>query len=243
MNRQARTSRGASSFALFCLALATCVFCITLASRAQIPEPPLPVDPRPLAKLLTQLELASVAEAHNPKKLVEAYLRISDTHLQTAFSLIKVNNHGASERELDVYNKAIAAAGNEALSLVEGKRTVAKRIEQTLYRQIKTLETIDRLFPGEREAFSDAALKRAKQLRLQALNWAFASGDVLKDPDEEKKPKSEPQAKEAPIKNETFYTLRAASCLGVLVARRQFFHILLDRKKAERYNRFRLLSS
>jgi hypothetical protein len=118
-----------------------------------------------------------------------------------AFDLIKVNNHGASERELDIYNKAVAAAGKEAFGLQDGKRTVSKKIEQTLYRQIKTLETIERLFPVEREVFADAALKHAKALRVQALNEAFASGDVLKDPDEEKKPKSEPPPKEAPIKN------------------------------------------
>jgi hypothetical protein len=206
MSQQAGGFRKARSSAatLFRTAVTACVFSITLAgSRAQVPEPPLPVDPRPLAKLLTQVELASVAEAHGHKKLVDAYLRISDTHLQAAFNLIKVNNHGACERELDVYNKAIAAAGKEAFSLDEDKRTVAKKIEQTLYRQIKTLDTIDRLFPGEREAFSDAALKGAKQLRLQALNWAFASGDVLKDPEEEKKPKSEPPVKEGPTKNES----------------------------------------
>jgi len=178
------------------------VLCVTTPlSRAQLPEPPLPVDPRPLSQLISQAEKNSLADSRNPKKLVDAYLKISDTHLQMAFDLIKVNNHGASERELDIYNKAVAAAGKEAFALQEGKRTVSKKIEQTLYKQIKTLETIERLFPLEREMFADAALKRAKALRVLTLKEAFASGDVLKDPDEEKKPTSEPPAKEAPIKN------------------------------------------
>ena len=184
------------------LLLALCVFFVTApGSRAQLPEPPLPVDPRPLIQLIPQVEKNLLADSRNPKKLVESFLKISDTHLQMAFDLIKVNNHGASERELDIYNKAVAAAGKEAFGLQDGKRTVSKKIEQTLYRQIKTLETIERLFPVEREVFADAALKHAKALRVQALNEAFASGDVLKDPDEEKKPKSEPPPKEAPIKN------------------------------------------
>jgi|GEM_PF-1114166 len=205
------------------LVVIICVVAITsVIARGQIPDPPLPVDPRPISKLLTQIELASVAEAHGTKKLVDAYLRISDAHLQTAFELIRVNNHGACERELDVYNKAIAAAGKEAFSLAEGKRIVAKRIEQALYRQIKTLETIDRLFPAEREPFSDAALKHAKQLRLQALNEAFASGDVLKDTDGEKKPKSEPP-QETPIKNEPPpLALRAPASSGDVAAGKQF---------------------
>ncbi|MEK6324891.1 MAG: hypothetical protein AABN33_24885 [Acidobacteriota bacterium] len=161
------------------------------------------MDPRPLSQLLSPVEKAAMAEARNPKKLVDAYLKIADTHLQTALALIKANNHGAAERELDIYNKAVAAAGKEAFALREDRRTVSKKIEQTLYRHIKTLETIERLFPSEREAFADAALKKTKQLRVQALNEAFASGDVLKDPDEEKKPKSEPPANEAPIRSPT----------------------------------------
>jgi hypothetical protein len=175
---------------------------IVSLSQPQLPEPPLPVDPRPISQLLSETEKASLAEAqvHGAKKAVEVYLKLSDTHLQAAFNAISNNNHDAAERDLDIYNKAVAEAGKETFALKDGKRTLAKKIEQTLYRQIKTLESIDRLFPSEREGFADAALKHAKQLRVQALNEAFASGGVLKDPDEETKPKSEPPAKESPPK-------------------------------------------
>jgi hypothetical protein len=148
--------------------------------------------------LISQVERNLIAESRNPKKLIETYLKISDTHLQMALDLIRANNNVGSERELDIYNKAVAAAGKEAFALLDGKRVISKKIEQTLYKQIKTLESIERLFPVEREAFADAALKHTKALRVQALNEAFASGDVLKDPDEEKKP---PPTKEAPVKN------------------------------------------
>lgn len=188
-----------------CLAVAICVFFMITANShahgAQLPEPPLPVDPRPLTQLISAAEKASLAESSNPKKMVEAYLRISDTHLQAAFNAIRVNNFETAERELDIYNKAVSAAGKEAFALQDGKRGVSKRIEQVLYKQIKTLESIERLFPSEREMFADAALKHTKQLRVQALNEAFDSGGVLKDPEEEKKPKSEPPAKEGPPKN------------------------------------------
>jgi len=171
---------------------------LTGTSRAQLPEPPLPVDPRPIAQLITDAEKALLAQSDNPKKLVEAYIKISETHLQAAFDLIVVNNHGAAERELDVYNKAVAAAAKEAFGFQEGKRNLSKRLEQILYRQIKTLEKIDRMFPSEREVFADAALRRTKQLRVQALNAAFDSGGVLNSPDDEKKPKNEPPKKDGP---------------------------------------------
>jgi hypothetical protein len=172
---------------------------IAQAEPVQIPEPPLPVDPRPLSQLLSDAEKASISDS-NPKKVIDAYLKISDSHLQSAFNAIKANNDRAAEQELDVYCKAATAALKETVALQENKRSVSKKIEQILYKQIKTLESIERLFPEERERFADASLKHAKQLRVQALNEAFASGDVLKDPDEESKPKSPPKGKDSPKK-------------------------------------------
>jgi len=51
-----------------------------------------------------------------------------------------------------------------------------------------------RLFPPERVAFTLAALNRAKQLRIQALNETFASGEILDDPSKEKEKKPDTQA-------------------------------------------------
>ena len=182
--------------------LAFILSAIAYSQPIQIPEPPLPVDPRPLSQLLSDAEKATISDS-NPKKVIDAYLKIADAHLQGAFNSIKVNNDRAAEQELDIYCKAATAALKEAVALQENRRSISKKIEQVLYKHIKTLESIERLFPEERERFADAALKHAKQLRVQALNEAFASGDVLKDPDEESKPKSAPKAKDSPPKNQS----------------------------------------
>lgn len=199
-----------------CVLFATAI--VSLA-QPQLLEPPLPVDPRPIAELLSQTEKASVAEAQasGARKAVEVYLKLSDAHLQAAFNAISTNNHNAAERDLDIYNKALAEAGKQTFALKDGRRTLAKKIEQTLYRQIKTLESIDRLFPAEREGFADAALKHAKQLRVQALNEAFASGGVLKDPEEGTKPKSDPPKEPSPKKRPAFplqFTFRSIAFLN-----------------------------
>src|SRR5262245_19457709 len=93
------------------------------SAAAQIPDPPLPIDPTPLQQLLKADEKALLSEANNPKKLIEAYLRISDNHLQIAAGLVRADNFAAAERELDIYNKAVAAAGKEAFSGLENKRS------------------------------------------------------------------------------------------------------------------------
>src|SRR6185369_2948907 len=128
-------ARRACRFVLIpCVLLAAAIISL---SQIQLPEPPLPIDPRPIGQLLSASEKASLAEAqgHGAKKEVEIYLKLSDAHLQAAFNAISNNNHDAAERELDIYNKAVAEAGKETFALKDGRRTLSKKIEQTLYRQ------------------------------------------------------------------------------------------------------------
>lgn len=152
-------------------------------SRAsQVQSPPLPVDPTPLAELLTSAEKAAIAQAHEPKQAVEQYLMIADSHLNTASAAIDGGDYRRSERELDIYKKAASEAVKIAFSLKDGKRSLAKRIEQRLYKNIKLLELVENKFPVERAPFATAALEHARRLRVRALNEAFGTGDVLKTP-------------------------------------------------------------
>jgi hypothetical protein len=170
--------------------LACAILTTATGARAQdgIPPPPLPVDPTPLSDLLSAAERAALAEAKSPKKSVETYLKFSDQHLEAALAAVKNANTRNAERELDIYNKVMAEAAKITFSMQDGKRGLSKKMEQTLYKQLRTLESIERLFPAERLAFAEDAVKKAKQFRVQALNEAFAGGDVLKDPDGEKPP-------------------------------------------------------
>jgi hypothetical protein len=164
----------------------------TIAGQAQDdpPAPPLPVDPTPLAQLLTTAERGALAGEQNPKKIVEIYLKFSDAHLDAALVDIKGGSASKAERELDIYNKIMAEVTKITFSMQDGKRSLSKKMEQSLYKQLRTLESIERLFPAERVAFAEDAIKKAKQIRVQALNQAFAGGEVLKDPNPEKPPTS-----------------------------------------------------
>jgi hypothetical protein len=168
-----------------------CVLPIPLNGAQDLPPPPLPVDPTPLSDLLSQTEKLQLNEARGGKKEIDFYVKVGDSHLEAALSSIKNQDYRSSERELDIYRKAMSEAMKATASQQESRRSLSKKIEQNLYKQIKTLEAVELLFPIERQAFATAALKHAKQLRVQALNAAFASGDTLKDPDEQKKPKAD----------------------------------------------------
>ena len=160
---------------------------------AQIPAPPMPVDPTPLVELITVHERESLANAaSDPKKQVEILLDLATAHIDVAHNAIKESDYRKAERELDVYNKATAQAVTIALAQQKGRRGLAKKVEQHLYKHLRTLELIERLFPVERAMFPEAALKQAKQLRIRALNAAFDSGEVLDDPNKEKGKVSSP---------------------------------------------------
>lgn len=161
---------------------------VDLSSTAQDPRaaqsnhPPLPVDPTPLIELLTARERNWIDSAKNPRKGVEAYLKISDDHVGLALKATEGGDYRTAERELDIYNKAIAEAGRVAFSASDDKRKMAKKVEQALFKHIRVLESVERRFPSERLQFAEAALDHAKALRVRALNEAFAGGDILKSP-------------------------------------------------------------
>jgi hypothetical protein len=159
-----------------------------VAQDDRLPPPPLPVDPTPLEQLLSAQEKESLKKTDDAQKLVDAYLKISETHLDAALAAINASDSASAERELDIYNKTIVETVKTAFAREDKKRRLSKKIEQKLYKQIKTLETIERLFPEDRVAFAESALKQARQTRIQALNEAFAGGEILKDPEEQKKP-------------------------------------------------------
>jgi hypothetical protein len=177
--------------------LAACPLALTLllamSGLAQDDAPPLPVNPAPLEKLITQQERSMLAESRNPKKLVETYLDIADAHLDLAYFSTKEGRIGDAERELDIFNKAVSKAAQLAFSQQGSKRSLSKKVEQRLYKQLRVIDNMIRLFPPERVAFAAAANAQAKQLRVQALNETFAAGEILDDPVKEKKPeKKEP---------------------------------------------------
>ncbi|HEY7547606.1 MAG TPA: hypothetical protein VID27_22100 [Blastocatellia bacterium] len=193
-----------------------CLLMLSNAARAQVDQPgppPLPVDPTPLVDLISAVEKQSIDAARGPKKVAEAYLAIADAHLEAAYAAIKTDDYRTAERELDIYKKALAEVTELALAQQQGKRAMSKKVEQRIYKQLKTLEMVERLFPFERVAFAQDAVKQAKQFRVQALHSSLDTDDVLHEPDEENDEKKEPIKSDPPKKSETsfFSASRAAA--------------------------------
>jgi hypothetical protein len=207
--------------AVAALVLVGFVLLVAPAARAQ-DDPPLPVDPTPLADLMNAQEKALVAGARNPKQTVEAYLKVADGRVEAALAAVKSNDTPRAERELDVFQKAMGECVKVTDSLTDGKRHAAKKVEQALYKELRTLESVERLFPAERVQFAEAAIKRAKRFRVQMLNIAIASGEVLKDPDADKPPKTEVHDEASPVRPPVFQSRGPAALVRPVAWRRQF---------------------
>jgi hypothetical protein len=179
------------------IALLFAVWATEVRAQEKYEPPPLPVDPTPLAQLISEYEKAALDREPNPKKQTEIYWRISENHLQLALTAINNDDYKTSERELDIYNKALDEAAKVVFNLREDRRKTSKKFEQIIYKQLRTLETIDRRFPRERSEFSEFALKHAKQVRGKALNLSFDAGEVITDKDSSNK--TPPQNKDSMV--------------------------------------------
>src|SRR5215813_8194936 len=107
------------SVLLGCVAL---VCPAALPGKRQLPSPPLPIDPTPLPALLNDRDKAMLQQARGPRKLVEAYLDISDAHLDAAEKATDSSDFPTAERELDIYNKSLEQASTTAFSQDSGRR-------------------------------------------------------------------------------------------------------------------------
>jgi len=158
---------------------------------AQHEEPPLPKDPTPLLELITAQEKAEIAKDSKPKDLVEDYLKIAIAHIDAAYKAAQSNDARLTERELDIYNKALAEAAKIAFNVTEDRRKLSKKIEQNIFKSLKTLELVQHYAPEAAVPFVEFAMQHAKKVRTQAINIAFDSGKVLDEKSSEAKPPEE----------------------------------------------------
>src|SRR5690349_17185354 len=63
----------------------------------QMPPPPLPVDPTPLPALLSDGDKVVLQQARGARREVDAYLAISDTHLDAAEKATENSNFPLAE--------------------------------------------------------------------------------------------------------------------------------------------------
>ena len=141
-----------------------------------------------LPQALTEEETQKILKEQKAKKHVEATLKVSDERIASASRLITENQHQSAAHEVDLYAALIIYANAYTRRLpdneIKDRSNCLKQIEQAIFKQTRTLDTLMRDFPHEYHQRAETKLSQVKQIRLQAINDLIGGGLVLKPSEE-----------------------------------------------------------
>ncbi len=161
-----------SSRTIFILLL---VFFLSYAER-QANDPFLP-------ERLSESERQMIERERDPKPHVETVLKIAEARIKNALDFAQGNQHGAVVRELDLFSALIAYADDytRRLPKTRGKdrNHCLKRIEQTIFKQMRNLEGMMRELPFESRETVEPKIGEVKKIRLRAINDLLGAGQVI----------------------------------------------------------------
>jgi hypothetical protein len=143
-------------------------------------------DPSMLGQLpgmLSEMEKQSILKERDPKPHVESALKIAEARIKTAFQLAQENQLSAAAQDLDAFLELIVYADTytrKALASNNKDRNhCLKRIEQTVFKQSRNLESITRALPLESREAVESQIGEVKKIRLRAINDLLGRGQVI----------------------------------------------------------------
>jgi len=141
-----------------------------------------------LPKLLNENEVQSIIKQTEPKSHVEATLKVSDARVVSAMKNVEAGQYQTAVEDVDVYASLIFYANDYTRKLPDAqskdRSNCLKKIEQAIFKQTRTIDTLMREFPHEYHQRAEAKIDQVKQIRLQAINDLIGGGQVLKSTDE-----------------------------------------------------------
>jgi hypothetical protein len=139
--------------------------------------------PGPLPGMLNEMEKQLILKERNPKPHVESALKVAEARIKTAFQLAQENQVQIAARELDAFLALIIYADNYARKSLASKNkdrnNCLKQIEQLIFKQSRSLESITRALPMESREAADSRIGEVKKIRLRAINDLLGSGQVI----------------------------------------------------------------
>lgn len=137
---------------------------------------------------LTEAEAASLRREKSPKSHVEAALKVSELRLGNSLLLSRQSQYQTATRQLIVATSLIVYADQYSRSLPPRKRNdleqCLKRIEQTVFRQNKSLDAILRELPFEFRETGMPLIEQVRKIRLRAINDLLGGGEAIRLPEQ-----------------------------------------------------------
>jgi hypothetical protein len=139
--------------------------------------------PGPLPGMLNEMEKQLILKERNPKPHVESALKVAEARIKSAFQLAQENQVQPAARELEAFLALIIYADaytrKSLASKNKDRNNCLKQIEQMIFKQSRSLESITRALPMESREAADSRIGEVKKIRLRAINDLLGSGQVI----------------------------------------------------------------
>ena len=136
-----------------------------------------------LPVMLSEMEKQLILKERNPKPHVESALKVAEARIKSAFQLAQENQVQTAARELEAFLALIiyadAYARKSLASKNKDRNNCLKQIEQMIFKQSRSLESITRALPMESREAADSRIGEVKKIRLRAINDLLGSGQVI----------------------------------------------------------------
>jgi len=136
-----------------------------------------------LPGMLSEMEKQLILKERSPKPHVESALKIAEARIKSAFQLAQENQVHPAARELEAFLALIIYADTYTRKSLASKNkdrnNCLKQIEQMIFKQSRSLESITRALPLESREAADSRIGEVKKIRLRAINDLLGSGQVI----------------------------------------------------------------
>ncbi len=133
---------------------------------------------------LSEEEAHQIVREGKPKSHVEAAFKVSVARLSQALEFARGSRYQESAQNLDVYAELVSYADSYARRATadrsKDRQSCLKTIEQQIFKQNMTLETIVRELPATYQDTTDRVTSSVKRIRLRAIDDLLGGGSFLK---------------------------------------------------------------
>ena len=161
-----------------------------MTSDPQTPQLKMPGERQPdaLPQELSETETQKILRENTPRPRVDVTLKVSDTRLTSALKFVEESQYKSAAQDVDVYAALIVYADAYTRKLpasqTKDRNECLKKIEQAIFKQTRTVDTVMRQFPVDYREGVEPKIDQVKQIRLRAINDLLGGGKVIKTSDE-----------------------------------------------------------
>jgi hypothetical protein len=141
-------------------------------------------QPDALPRELTETETQKILRENSPRPRVDATLKVSDLRLASALKFAEESQYKSAVQDVDIYAALIVYADSYTRGLpasqTKDRNNCLKKIEQTIFKQTRTVEALLRQFPVDYREEVGPKIDQVKQIRLRAVNDLLGGGNMIK---------------------------------------------------------------